>query len=76
MTLRELEMMANSRGDEEWKRTAAMLAMLYNMNRDPAKGKAVMAEEFNPYSKVNRAKPVISDRKLNPDEVAEVLNKG
>lgn len=76
MTLRELEMMANSRGDEEWKRTSTMLAMLYNMNRDPLKSKPAMAEEFNPYSKANRAKPIISDRKLAPDEVAEVLTKG
>jgi hypothetical protein len=40
--------MLRARRRAEWARTAEILAMLYNTNRDP-KNRAIPAERFNPY---------------------------
>ncbi len=41
--------MAESRGKDNWNHTSSLLAMLFNVNRDPKKQKAVLPETFNPY---------------------------
>ena len=41
--------MATARQGADWNRTAHLLAMLYNANRDPEKTKAASPDDFNPY---------------------------
>lgn len=41
--------MSESRGKDNWAHTANILAMLFNVNRDPRKQQAVKPETFNPY---------------------------
>ena len=41
--------MAEARGRDEWGRTAALLALIANVNRDPRRGRAFRASDFNPY---------------------------
>jgi hypothetical protein len=41
--------MADSRGKDNWNHTSSLLAMLFNINRDPKKQRAVSPEVFNPY---------------------------
>jgi hypothetical protein len=49
-TLRELTVMARSRQQAEWERTAEILSLFYNMNRDPKSTRYMSADEFNPYT--------------------------
>ncbi|MCK4982810.1 MAG: hypothetical protein KAS17_07790 [Victivallaceae bacterium] len=41
--------MADARGKDNWNHTSSVLAMLFNINRDPKKQRAVSPEIFNPY---------------------------
>jgi hypothetical protein len=41
--------MADSRGRDNWNHTSSLLAMLFNINRDPKKQRAISPEVFNPY---------------------------
>ena len=41
--------MAEGRGRDEWGRTAALLALIANVNRDPRRGRAFRPSDFNPY---------------------------
>jgi hypothetical protein len=43
--------MAESRGKDNWNHTANILAMLFNVNRDPRKQRAVTPETFNPFER-------------------------
>jgi hypothetical protein len=47
--LRELLVMAEARGKDNWNHTSSLMALLFNVNRDPKKQKAVLPETFNPY---------------------------
>ena len=47
--------MADARGKDNWNHTSSLLAMLFNINRDPKKQRAVSPEIFNPYI-TNKAK--------------------
>jgi hypothetical protein len=40
--------MCQARSDEQWNHTAALLAMLVNINRDPRKGRAMKPADFHP----------------------------
>jgi hypothetical protein len=40
--------MAQARQQEAWNHTAALLAMLANVNRDPKKGRALRPADFHP----------------------------
>lgn len=40
--------MAQARQQEAWNHTAALLAMLANVNRDPKKGRALRPTDFHP----------------------------
>jgi hypothetical protein len=42
--------MADSRGRDNWNHTSSLLAMLFNINRDPKKQRAISPEIFNPYA--------------------------
>jgi hypothetical protein len=41
--------MARARQEAEWDRTAAILATIVNINRDPRKSRPVSTRELNPY---------------------------
>jgi len=41
--------MAEARDRAAWNRTRAVLAQLYNVNRDPKKGKPIDPEQFFPW---------------------------
>lgn len=42
--------MAEGRSRDAWAHTSAVLAMLFNVNRDPRKSKALMPSDFDPHS--------------------------
>lgn len=41
--------MTDSRGKDNWNHTSSLLAMLFNINRDPKKQRAISPDVFNPY---------------------------
>jgi hypothetical protein len=41
--------MADSRGRDNWNHTSSLLAMLFNINRDPKKQRAISPDVFNLY---------------------------
>jgi len=41
--------MAEGRSRENWQHTSAILALLYNCNRDPKKTRAAKPSDFNPF---------------------------
>lgn len=49
MTLRELCQIADGHGREAWNHTAALLAMLQNVNMDLERHPPVMPSRFHPY---------------------------
>lgn len=49
--------MADSRGRSEWERTAALMALVANLVRDPKKSKPAKVSDFNPYDA--KAKPIV-----------------
>ena len=55
--LRELLLMAESRGRLEWGRTSCLMALVANLMRDPKKSKGVKPSDFNPY--FQKRKPII-----------------
>ncbi|MGE4529660.1 MAG: hypothetical protein AB7D00_14945 [Rhodospirillaceae bacterium] len=48
-TLRELVHMARGRLESDWDRTATLLALIANVNRDPKRQRARRPEEFHPF---------------------------
>jgi hypothetical protein len=58
--------MADGRIEQEWNHTAALLAMLVNLNRDPKKGRAMRPADFHPAAlkAASRAEPLKVDLKL------------
>lgn len=48
LTLRELVWMAGAKQTDDWNHTAAILALLANLHRDPKKGKAFKPADFHP----------------------------
>lgn len=50
-------MMATGRNKAMWPHTAAILAMLANINRDPKKTRAVKPSDFDPYADKVETKP-------------------
>jgi len=53
--------MAEARGRAEWDRTAAILALTANINRDPRRGRPLTPADFNPYAKHSPAKVIKAD---------------
>ncbi len=43
--------MADGHGEDAWNRTAALLSLTFNMNRDSKKERARYPDFFNPYAK-------------------------
>ena len=56
--MRELAFMADGRSRAEWDRTAAQMALLANVNRDPKKRRPFRPEDFSPYKDEARPKPI------------------
>ena len=48
MTLRELLNMVHARQEDQWNHTAAVMALVANVNRDPKKGRASKPADFHP----------------------------
>jgi len=46
--------MTHGRLREAWNHTAAVLAMIANVNRDPKKGRVLKPDDFNPYASGRR----------------------
>lgn len=61
--------MAESRQKAEWDRTAALLLMLYNANRDPKHSRELSPEDFNPF----RRKPVEQAVPVGAKEARELF---
>ncbi|HUX16891.1 MAG TPA: hypothetical protein VMW52_10495 [Phycisphaerae bacterium] len=45
-----------SRSRDGWARTSALLALTFNINRDPKKQRAVSPDAFNPWAEKGKAK--------------------
>jgi len=60
--------MAEARDRAAWNRTRAVLAQLYNVNRDPKRGKPIDPERFFPWDDVAKKPaappPTDADREL------------
>jgi hypothetical protein len=50
LTLRQLVWMAEGGDRAAWARLAVLLALLANCHRDPKKGRAVTADDMDPYA--------------------------
>lgn len=48
-TLRELDLLAEGRSRAAWNHTSALLAMLFNIHRDPKTQNALSPAHFNPH---------------------------
>lgn len=51
--------MAEGRIRESWNHTAALLALLANVHRDPRKGRALGPADFHPMRKTPARKPAV-----------------
>lgn len=69
-TLRELMNMAETSLVENWDHTAFIGALIFNVNRDPKKTKAINPMEFNPYRKKKNKKI-----QLSKEESKDLLKK-
>ena len=49
MTLRELLWMAEARSRGDWAHTAAVMALIANVNRDPKKSRSFKPADFDPF---------------------------
>ena len=49
MTLRELLWMAEARSRGDWAHTAALMALIANVNRDPKKSRSFKPADFDPF---------------------------
>jgi hypothetical protein len=48
-TMRQLRIMAMARQRSDWNRTASMMSLFANANRDPAKSKVFVPADFHPF---------------------------
>ena len=53
--------MAEGRSREGWNRTASVMALLANVNRDPKKHRPYGASDFHPYAPEDRPAPKTKD---------------
>jgi len=55
--------MAEARGQDRWNHTAALMALIANVHRDPKKSKLLKPADFHPHlpGKVQRDKPPMAD---------------
>ena len=47
--MRQLVWMAEARASQAWDHTSMVLALLYNVNRDPKRSRAMRVEDVHPY---------------------------
>ena len=59
--------MAQARQQDNWNHTAALLAMLANVNRDPKKGRAFKPADFHPIPTAHAVKRTKSSPPLKGD---------
>ena len=55
--------MVEGKGKFEWNRTASLMALMVNLNRDPRKGKAASPNDFNPFAPKEPV-PVLRGREM------------
>lgn len=61
MTLRELLWAAEARQTDEWSRTAHVLAVLININRDPRRRQVAKPEDLMPQKRRRKVEPMKTD---------------
>lgn len=71
LSLRELFVMVQARQKEEWNRTAAIMSLVANVNRDPKKSRAFDIKDFHPMLQKNK-KIWIGD----PSKLKDYFNNG
>jgi hypothetical protein len=59
LTLRELLAMAESREREAWGRTASIMMLIANANRDPKKTRPFKPSDFDPFAKSGKSAPKV-----------------
>ena len=57
--------MARGRGKAEWARTSAILALLANAHRDPAKTRPFTPADFDPYETEAKKRPFPKTKDLS-----------
>lgn len=57
--------MAEARGREAWGHTAAILALIANVNRDPKKTRPFKPSDFDPYSARDRRDAAIEVKDMD-----------
>ena len=55
--------MVEGRGRFEWNRTASLMALAVNLMRDPRRGGAARADDFNPFAE-RRKTPVLRGKAM------------
>ena len=53
--------MAEAKARDEWNRTAALMALTANINRDPKKTRPFKPSDFNPYEAKNESVAKMKD---------------
>jgi hypothetical protein len=57
--------MAQGRGKAEWARASAILALMANCHRDPAKTRPFTPADFNPYGTEAKRRPIPKTKDLS-----------
>lgn len=55
--------MVEGKGKFEWNRTASLMALMVNLNRDQRKGKAASPNDFNPFAPKEKV-PVLRGKEM------------
>jgi hypothetical protein len=64
--------MAKTRNEALWAHTSEILALLFNIHRDPKKTKSKTADDFNP----TLSKPAEPPKKYKMSEVKHLIENG
>jgi len=67
--------MAHSRMEENWRHTASILTLMFNINRDPRKGNPAKPSDFYPFSENGKAASILVDRKEAADIFREIARQ-
>jgi hypothetical protein len=60
--------MAQGAQEDAWSRTASLMALTVNMNKDPKKGKPAKAEDFYRFASVKKTKR----KERGPEEMVDI----
>lgn len=68
--------MARARGQAEWSRTASVMWVLAEINRDPKRRRQPWTpDDFNPYSEAPRRKPAAVSVERLTDEIMRIAER-